>query len=98
MDVSCNCLRSIQPKHRLMSTFFSTSELCGIDDGSKSTSFNSKGRSREFLGTFFGKKVSATARHEGKKGCAEKAKAVFEISKNMFLKAIIHFKLNQNEC
>ena len=89
-------------------TLFSTSELCGTDEEGKSTSFNSKGRSREFiqliycflnafmcslrsgLGTFFGKtceaclnakqentqemkKVPAIARHEGRKGCAEKA-------------------------
>ena len=64
---------SIQPKQRPKFTLFSTSELCGIDEGNKSTSFNSKGRSREFLGTFFGKKVPAIARHEGRKGCADKA-------------------------
>nr|WP_294900735.1 hypothetical protein [uncultured Pedobacter sp.] len=56
-----------------MLAFFSTSELCGTDEGNKSTSFLSKGRSREFLDTFFGKKVSAIARHEGRQGCAEKA-------------------------
>ena len=65
--------RSIQPKYRPMLAFFSTSELCGTDEGNKSTSFLSKGRSREFLDTFFGKKVSAIARHEGRQGCAEKA-------------------------
>ncbi|HTN19923.1 MAG TPA: glycoside hydrolase family 43 protein [Pelobium sp.] len=59
-----------------MLTSFSTSELCGTDEGSKSTSYCSKGRSREFLGTFFGKKVPANARHEGRQGCAEKATAV----------------------
>jgi len=66
----------IQPKHRPKFTLFSTSELCGTDEGSKSTSFHSKGRSREFLGTFSGEKVSAIARHEGRKDCAEKASAV----------------------
>ncbi|WP_442795972.1 hypothetical protein [Pelobium manganitolerans] len=67
--VSC----SIKPKHRPKSCLFSTLELCGTDEGSKSTSFHSKGRSREFLRTFFGKKVPAIARHEGRQGCAEKA-------------------------
>jgi hypothetical protein len=67
---------SIQPKHRPNFTSFSTSELCGTDEGSKNTSFRSKGRSREFLDTFFGKKVSAIARHEGRQSCAEKASAV----------------------
>ncbi|HTN19395.1 MAG TPA: hypothetical protein VL125_02925 [Pelobium sp.] len=48
--------RSIQPKHRPMLTSFSTSELCGTGEESESTTYYSKGRSREFLGTFFGKK------------------------------------------
>ncbi|HTN20555.1 MAG TPA: hypothetical protein VL125_08775 [Pelobium sp.] len=56
-----------------MLTLFSTSELCGTGERSKSTTFHSKGRSREFLGTFFGKKVPAVARHEGRQGCVEKA-------------------------
>jgi hypothetical protein len=47
---------SIEPKYRPMFTSFSTSELCGTDEETKSASFDSKGRSREFLGTFFGKK------------------------------------------
>ena len=61
-----------------MLTSFSTSELCGTDKESKSTSFRSKGRSREFLGTFFGKKVPAIARHEGRQGCAEMALDVID--------------------
>jgi hypothetical protein len=64
---------SIQPKHRPILISFSTSELCGKDERGKSTSFNSKGRSREFLGTFSGEKVPAVARHEGRQACAEKA-------------------------
>ena len=52
--------RSIQPKHRPKFTSFSTSELCGTDEGSKSTSFRSKGRqpaglvgSREFIQSIY---------------------------------------------
>ena len=68
--------RSIQPKHKPKLSSFSTSELCGIGEEIKSTSFCSKGGSREFLSTFFGEKVPAVARHEGRRGFAEKASRV----------------------
>jgi len=77
--------RSIQPKHRLKLASFSTSELCGTDERSKSTTFHSKGRSREFLGTFFGKKVPAVARHEGRQGCTEKALEVIYLIQNSYI-------------
>jgi hypothetical protein len=35
--------RSIQPKHRLMLTSSSTSELCGTDEEGKSNPFVAKG-------------------------------------------------------
>jgi hypothetical protein len=48
--------RSIQPKHRPMLTFFSTSELCGTEEESKSNPFVAKGVVESFLFTFLRKK------------------------------------------
>ena len=56
INTDYGCSHSIQPKHRSKFTLFSTLELCGTDEGTRSTSYHSKGRSREFLGTFCGKK------------------------------------------
>ena len=43
--------RSIQPKHRLMLTSSSTSELCGTDEEGKSNPFVAKGVVESFLFT-----------------------------------------------
>jgi hypothetical protein len=49
-------MRSLHPKYGPKFTFFSTLELCGIDEENKSTSSHSKGRSREFFVYFFAEK------------------------------------------
>jgi len=52
--------------------------ICGTCEESRSTCFPSKLRRREFFVYFFAeKKVNATARHEGRQACAEKALGYF---------------------